>query len=282
MKNTSSGKSYTFLKGQEESLFFVYRICIFIGILFSDVSFAGIGSVYADAGLRQSSYKSDTHTCPIFTNISHQQFVKAGFFYLGGMFLQCFFCEQVVEADKDMTIADLKTKCHNDSCDYIKNIFYADLCGKVEIISPMGDGAVDAQSPHVLFWGPDTDLLNQSNFVFYNDEAVIFIRRNLEHINKCLDLYTVNNYLKIFLSSAGGVSGVPDAFNGMRQEVMSQLDKSLEHGIKALIFICITTPQAALYLMLLMYQHKTLPEPLVYPYPCFVEVLLKHGIGKQQ
>ncbi|MDP0589729.1 MAG: hypothetical protein QS748_11285 [Candidatus Endonucleobacter bathymodioli] len=147
MKSTFSDKKHPFFKKQERSLFLVYRICIVIGILFSDVSFAGVGSAYERLSLRQSSYKTDMYTFPVLTNINYQQLAKAGFFCLGYDMIQCFCCDKKIKPGMDMPLGDLKEECHDTNCYYIKNITHDDLRELEMIISPMN---VADQITHAL------------------------------------------------------------------------------------------------------------------------------------
>ncbi|MDP0589727.1 MAG: cadherin-like domain-containing protein [Candidatus Endonucleobacter bathymodioli] len=165
VKNTFSGKCYTFLKEQEISLFLVYRTCIFISILFSSASFAGVSTVYESLSLRQFSYKSDAYTFPILTNINHYQLAKAGFLCLGCIVVQCFCCDKKIEPHMDMALGDLKTKCHNDGCDYIDSITHEDLCSQEIAISSMDVEEVNTKISNMQIGKQCSGAIERSNYL---------------------------------------------------------------------------------------------------------------------
>ncbi|MDP0589726.1 MAG: hypothetical protein QS748_11270 [Candidatus Endonucleobacter bathymodioli] len=156
--------------------------------MFSKISFAGIVSVYVDFDLRQSSYKSDTYTFPILANINHYQLAKAGFFCLGCIFVQCFCCEKKIKPDNDMSLGDLKDKCHKENCDYIANITHDDLCEIEEISVRRDDSELCGDKEGAVYPNALQRLYMTSNAIDPKQKHMWRTVHNRLKINDCYGL----------------------------------------------------------------------------------------------
>ncbi|MDP0589721.1 MAG: hypothetical protein QS748_11245 [Candidatus Endonucleobacter bathymodioli] len=116
----------------------------------------------------------------------------------------------------------------------------------------------------------------------YKAKAKLFLKKNRCDLVSNIAKDKLYTYLDLLLSGTGGIPGNSQPIDeGMRAQILSELTTNgLNSGIRALLNTCGTRSQAGLYLMLIMYQGKVLSENPNYPYPDFVEGLLKLGIGK--